>query len=108
MSKLTSFLQLIHVCNVWYTCDEFMRVTEIEHVTCMNIPDAVPGSVVRVSDSVPPVRVSIALMHTVTTPSVSFTVYMTGSNPTRITAINHSHYLGININPYMSIKGVFE
>jgi len=40
----------------------------------MNIPDAVPGSVVRMTDSVPPVRVSIALMHTVTTPSVSFTV----------------------------------
>jgi len=64
----------------------------MEHVTCMNTPDAVPGSVVRASDSVPPVRVSIALMHTVTTPSVSFTVYMTGSNPTRITSINHSHY----------------
>ena len=47
---------------------------EIEHVPCMNIPDAVPGSVVKMTDSVPPVRVSIALMHTVTTPSVSFTV----------------------------------
>ena len=58
---------------------------------CMNIPEAVPGSVVRVTDIVPSVRVSIALMHTVTTPSVSFTVYMTGSNPTWITAKNHNH-----------------
>jgi len=57
----------------------------------MNIPDAVPGSVVRVTDSVPPVRVSIALMQTVTTPAVSLTKYMTGSNPTWITAIKHSH-----------------
>ena len=57
----------------------------------MNIPDAVPGSVVRVTDSVPPVRISIALTHIVTTPSVSLTVYMTGSNPTWVTAINHSN-----------------
>ena len=57
----------------------------------MNIPEAVPGSVVRVTDIVPSVRVSIALMHTVTTPSVSFTVYMTGSNPTWITSKNHNH-----------------
>ena len=63
----------------------------IEHVPCLNIPDAVPGSVVRVIDSVPSVRVSIALMHTVTTLSVSLAVYMTGSNPTRITAINHRY-----------------
>ena len=63
----------------------------IEHMHYMNIPDAVPGSVVRMTDSDPPVRVSIALMHTVTTPSLSFTVYTTGSNPTRITAINHNN-----------------
>ena len=61
----------------------------------MNIPNAVSGSAVRMTDIVPSVRVSIALIHTVTTPSASFTVYMAGSNPTRITAINkkkkHSH-----------------
>ena len=82
-----------------YTCDVrgmYLRDTYVlsyqtmmEHVPCMNIPDAVPGSVVRVTDSVPSVRVSIALIHTATTPSVSFTVYMTGSNPTRITAVNN-------------------
>jgi len=63
-------------------------------LVAMNIPDAVPGIVLRVTDSgIPPVRVSIALMHTVTTPPVSFTVYMTGSNPTRITVVkNHGQY----------------
>ena len=71
----------------------------------MNIPDAVPDSVVRMTDSVPPVRVSIALMHTVTIPSVSFTVYMTGSNPTRVTAINNRCIL---TNLYMSIKCALE
>ena len=61
----------------------------IEHqVPCMNIPDAVPGTVLRGTDIVPPVRTSITLMHTETTSSASFTVYMTGSNPTRITARN--------------------
>ena len=67
----------------------------------MNVPDAVSASVVRMTDSVPSVRVSIALMHTVTTPSVSLTVYMTGSNPTRITAINHSEYY-MHTNPLNS------
>jgi len=70
----------------------------------MNIPDAVPLSVVRVTDSVPSVRVSIALMHTVTTPSVSLTVYITGSNPTRITAINHRYMHIILTHNIMPIK----
>ena len=72
---------------------------EIEHVTCMNVPDAVPGSVVRNTDVVPPVRVSIALIHTETTPAVSFTEYMAGTNPTWITAINHSLYY--YMHPYV-------
>jgi len=86
----TSSLQHIHLSNVCY-----IHATESEsyyQIDFMNIPDAVSVSVVRMTDSVPSVRVSIALMHTVTTPSVSLTVYMTGSNPTRITAINHSEY----------------
>ena len=58
----------------------------------MNIPDAVPASVIRMTDIVPSVRVSITLIHTVTTPSVSFTVYVTGTNPTWITAISVSTY----------------
>jgi len=70
----------------------------------MNIPDAVPLSVVRVTDSVPSVRVSIALMHTVTTPSVSLTAYIPGSNPTRITAINHSYIHIILTHNIMPIK----
>ena len=56
----------------------------------MNIPDAVPGTVVRMTDIVPPVSTSIALIHTKITPAVSFTVYIAGTNPTWITAIKHS------------------
>ena len=56
----------------------------------MNIPDAVPGSVVRMTDIVPPVSTSIALIHTKIMPAVSFTVYIAGTNPTWITAIKHS------------------
>ena len=81
---------------------------KIERVVCVNIPDAVLGSAIRVTDNALPVRVSIALIHTVTTPSISFTVYVTGSNPTRITAINHNHcYMHSNI-PYRSINGILK